>query len=105
MIVNDHLTNMVVNCAKKASQKLHALSRIAHYMDPARRKTIMNAFINSQFGYCPLVWMCQGRIMNNKMNKIQEKALRTVYKNANSTYEEVLAKDGSVQYIKETPNS
>ena len=75
---------------------LHALSRIAHYMDLAKRKTIMNAFINSQFGYCPLVWMCHSRKMNNKINKIEERALRIVDEDANSTYEELLKKDGSV---------
>ena len=61
-----------------------------------KQKIIMNTFINSQFGYCPLVWMCHSRKMNNKINKIQERALRIVYNDANSTYEEMLAKDGSV---------
>ena len=62
----------VSKLCKKASQKLHVLSRVAHYMDRTKQKTIMNAFINSQFGKCPLVWMCHSRKMNNKINKIQE---------------------------------
>ena len=86
----------VSNLCRKPSQKLHALSRIAHYMDLTKRKIIMNAFINSQFGYCPLVWMCHSRKMNNKINKIQERALRIMYDDANSMYEELLKKDGSV---------
>ena len=40
--------------------------------------------------------MCHSRKMNNKINKIQERALRIVYSDANSTYEELLVKDGSV---------
>ena len=47
----DHVTNL---CTKD-SQTLHALSRIANFMNLQQRKKIMNAFINSQFGYCPLV--------------------------------------------------
>ena len=40
----------------------------------------MNAFITSQFSYCPLVWMTYSRTMNNGINKIHEKALSIVHK-------------------------
>ena len=43
---------------KKASQKLHALGRVSNFMSCNQRKIIMNAFISSQFNYCPLLWMC-----------------------------------------------
>ena len=56
----------------------------------------MKAFINSQFGYCPLVWMCHSRGLNNRINKIQEKALRIVYNDHISTFEELLDQDNSV---------
>ena len=39
----------------------------------------MNDFITSQFSYCPLVWMFHGIALNNRINKIHEKALRLVY--------------------------
>ena len=51
----------VSELCSKASQKLHALSRIANYMRIKQRKNIMKSFINSQFGYCPLVWMLHSR--------------------------------------------
>ena len=80
----------------KASQKLHALSRISRYMDVKRRQCIMKAFIISQFGYCPLVWMFHSRKMNNRINKIHEISLRIVYKDNASTFRELLQKDNSV---------
>ena len=40
-----------------ASQKLHALARIAHYMDFEKRRSLMRAFVIFQFIYCPLIWM------------------------------------------------
>ena len=40
----------------------------------------MDAFINSQFNYSPLVWMLHDRTNNPKVNKIRERALRIVYK-------------------------
>ena len=41
----------------------------------------MNTFRTSQFSYCPLVWMFHSRTLNNRINKLHEKALRLVYKN------------------------
>ena len=41
--------NHVISLCKKASQKLHALARISHYMDLNKRRNLMKAFITSQF--------------------------------------------------------
>ena len=51
----------VNNLCTKANQKLHALSRISEYMSTSKLRLVMKAFINSQFGYCPLVWMFHSR--------------------------------------------
>ena len=40
---------------KKASQKLHALTRISIYMEPKKLKVLMKAFVMSQFSYCSLI--------------------------------------------------
>ena len=40
---------------KKASKKIHALSRVFKYMDQNKRRMLMKTFIISQFSYCPLV--------------------------------------------------
>ena len=52
----------------KASQKFNAFARIAPYMCLEKRKTVMKAYIISQFGYCPLFWMFHSRGLNNKIN-------------------------------------
>ena len=56
----------------------------------------MRAFISSQFGYCPLVWFFCSRKINNRMNRIQERALRIAYKDYVSTFAQLLEKDSSV---------
>ena len=56
----------------------------------------MNTFIQSQFNYCPLIWMFHCRTINNKINRLHERALRLVYKNDNLTFHELLQLDGSV---------
>ena len=56
----------------------------------------MKAFIESQFGYCPLVWMFCGRQENNRINHLHERALRIVYNDYESTFENLLELDNSV---------
>ena len=80
----------------KANQKLNALARISSYMNINQRKRIMRAFISSQFGYCPLVWFFCSRKINNRMNRIQERALRIVCKDYVSNFAQLLEKDSPV---------
>ena len=87
--------NHVNKLCKKASGKLHALGRVAKYMDVEKRRKIMNAFINSQFSYCPLVWMFHSRTLNNQINRIHERALRIVYNDKNSSLNQLLFIDES----------
>ena len=61
-----------------------------------KRRLLMKAYIQSQFNYCPLVWMIHSRNLNNKINKIHERALRIVYEDYNSKFEELLKRDNSV---------
>ena len=88
---DDHVSTI----CSKASQKLHCLARIGNYMTLKQRKIIMRAFILSQFGYCPLVWMFHSRKLNNRVNRIHERSLRIVYKDNKSTFEELLDRDDS----------
>ena len=54
------------------------------------------SFIESQFGYCPFVWMFFGRKLNNHINYLHERALRIVYNDNQSCFENLLRKDRSV---------
>ena len=89
---DEHVTSL----CRKAPQKLNALSRVAQYMNLAQRRLIMNAFIFSQFGYCPLVWMFRSKKLNNRINNIHERALRIVYRDYKSTFKQLLKQNKSV---------
>ena len=52
--------------------------------------------MKSQFSYCPLVWMFCSRTLNARINKLQERSLRILYKDDVSTFEELLDQDGSI---------
>ena len=88
----EHVTKL----CKKANQKLHALARIAKYLNKDKLRVLMKAFIDSQFNYCPLIWMFHSRQLNNKINKLHERALRIAYKDPNLSFEQLLILDKSV---------
>ena len=56
----------------------------------------MKSFIEAQFGLCQLIWMFHTRELNRKINHIQERALRIVYRDNSSSFTELLKKDNSV---------
>ena len=87
--------NHVSNLCKRASQKLHALARVSAFMNPDKLRLLRNIFIKSQFSYCLLIWMFHDRGLNAKVNKIQERALRIVYKNSHADYETLLKLDNA----------
>ena len=84
------------NICKKAAHKLNAISRITPYMDFNKRKLLANAFFSSLFNYCLLIWMCQNRIYNSKINRLHERCLRLIYNDKCSSFEELLVKAKSV---------
>ena len=85
----------ITDVCNKTSQKIHVLSRITSYMSLNKRRLLMKTFVESQFNYCPLIWMFHSRRLNNKINNVHEKALRIVYSDYKSTFQELLNKDAS----------
>ena len=63
----------------KISRKINILRWIANYMPQEKRRILMKTFIKSQFNYCPLIWMFHSQTINNKINRLNERALRIVY--------------------------
>ena len=79
----------------KTSKKCYAPGRIATFMSFNKLTSLMKAFIESQFKYCPLIWMLHSRIMNSKIIRIHERALRLVYSDYVSSFHKLLKKDQS----------
>ena len=42
------------------------------YMSYKQRRVLMKAFIHSQFGYCPLIWMFHSRRSNNRREYLKD---------------------------------
>ena len=86
----------ILTQCKKAGRKLKALARVRTYLSLERRRTSVKAFIEPQFPYCPLIWMFCQRSSNTRINHLHERALRIVYNQNDSTFEDLLKKDNSV---------
>ena len=84
----EHIKRMI----KTASSKLSALTRLARILPFEQKRTIMNAFIESQFSNSsyPLIWMFCTKDLNNKINSVHKRALRQVYSDFTCTFDQLL---------------
>ena len=63
------------NLCKTRSFKLHALRRIRKFLTLEQAKLFANSFVNTQFGYAPLIWMFASKNSMLKVNEIHRKTL------------------------------
>ena len=82
--------NHIKSLCSKASQKLGVLQRFSNLLDARKKNLVFNSIIKSQFSYCPLVWMFCSRRSNSLVNNVNERALRIVLYDHNSSYSELL---------------
>ena len=85
----------VTDLFRAASRKIHARARVTLFMNLSKRRLLMNSFFKTRFNYCPLIWMCHSRENNRKINRLHERCLRTIYNDKQSSFNELLEKDGS----------
>ena len=62
----------IASLCRKAGKKLSVLARLSNFMCTNKKRVLMKAFIESQFGYCPLIWMFHSRGVTNKINHLHE---------------------------------
>ena len=66
----------VSNLCKKAAPQLNVLKRLRSFIGLAEREVLVQSFVYSNFNYCPLVWYFSSSKSLQKIEKIQERALR-----------------------------
>ena len=64
------------------------------FLNFEEKKTLINRYFLSNFNYCPLVWMFSSAKSLNKVESLQKRALRFLYEDYVSSYEELLQKAG-----------
>ena len=75
---------------KKASKQLAVLKRLGSFLTKQGKLVIYNSFIASNFSYCPLAWHFCSASSTNKLEKIQERALRFIHNDLTSSLSALL---------------
>ena len=75
---------------KKVANKLKEFTKTIPYLDNKQINLLHNSFFKGQLSYCPLIWTFRSRRSNNFINKLQERALRVVYNDYDSSFNELL---------------
>ena len=81
---------------RKAAGQLNALKRLSYYMPVETRKILVEAFTFSNLNYCPLVWYFSTVKQMNKIERIQERALKFINNHYHSGYSTLLSKNKHV---------
>ena len=74
----------------KAGKKVNAPARLCTILSFNKRKVLMNAFVMSQFASSPLIGMFVERTLNSKINAMHFRALKIVYRDNVSTFDQLL---------------
>ena len=84
---------------KKASKQLAVLKRLGRFLTKQGKLTIYNSFIVSNFNYCPLAWHFCSMSSTNKMEKVQQRALRFINNDFTSSLQDLLSSTRSVLFM------
>ena len=80
----------ITGTCRKASRKIYEKNRSVQ--DLSKRRMAMNAFFNSQFNYCPPIWMCRNHMTNRKINRLHKRCLRIIYNDKQLSFKMLLEK-------------
>ena len=84
----------ISNLCKKAAAQLNVLKRLRSFIGFEQKKVLVQSFVYSNFNYCPLVWYFSSMKSLQKIEKLQERALRFLYNDHKSSYDDLLLKSG-----------
>ncbi len=79
----------VSEICRKAGYKLNVLQRISRNLNIQGSLILMHSFILSFFNFCSIAWHFCNISSSRKIEKIQARALKIIYKEYNVSYEEL----------------
>ena len=82
----------ISNLCKKAAIQLNVLKRLKVFIGFKEKQILVQSFVYSNFNYCPLVWYFSSSKSLQKIEQLQERALRFFYNDYTSSYNDLLLK-------------
>ena len=92
--IDEHLnfSRHIGEVCKNTSRKVGVLMRLRNMLTLSAKLKIFISFIMPQITYCHTVWHFCRASDSRKMERVQERALRAVYCDTKSSYDELLRK-------------
>ena len=87
---NLNFTEHISKLCIKASKKVGVLSRLRNLIPCKAKLLLYKSFILPYLTYCHLTWHFCKSSDKRKLERLQERALRVIYKSHTATYEELL---------------
>ena len=79
----------------KVSKQINALVRLKNLLDTESRMALYNSYIRCNFDYCSTVWMFTNKSNLQKLDKLNERAIRMVHNEYGSDYIDLLSQTKS----------
>ena len=71
-------SNHINTISKKLSSGIGSIKRISHCVPPATLHNIYHGFVQSHFDYCSVVWGNCAKTLSDKLQRLQNRALRVL---------------------------
>ena len=87
----------ISNICKSAANQLNALIRLQKFTKLQSYKEIfflINSYFMANFNYSLLIWMFSSAVSLKKIENLQKRTLRSLYKTYNTSYEDILLRSG-----------
>ena len=91
---NINFKRHIQNICHKAINKSKALLLIRKFLNLEQPQVLAEAYISSNFRYCPLIWMFCSKMSDNLIVKTHYRTLRAIYDTQTRSYEELLHLSG-----------
>ena len=80
VLIDENLTwsNHINAISKKISSGIGSIKRISHCVPPATLHNIYHGFVQSHFDYCSVVWGNCAKTLSDKLQRLQNRAVRVL---------------------------
>jgi len=82
----------ISNVCKKASQRIVVIMRLRNLITTETKLNLVNAPILPHLTYCQVVWHFCRASDTRRLERVQERGLRAVFKDKQSSYQQLLVK-------------
>lgn len=83
---------LIAHLCRKINRKISVSNRFKRPIPFNAKINLFNSFIPSHLNYCSVVWHFCLKIDSDKLEKLNERALRSVFQDKTSQYERLLEK-------------